>query len=55
MLAYINCHCKMTSVLALDGVTWFWHLKDVTNTCKHVRNSPTIAVFLEGNGGVGRS
>ena len=33
-LADVNCHCKMQSVMALDGVTSFWSLKDITNTCK---------------------
>ena len=37
-LAGVNCHCKMISY----GVTSFLHLKDVTYTCKHMRNSPTI-------------
>ena len=32
-LADLNCPCKMTSVLVLDGVMWFIHLTDVTNTC----------------------
>ena len=32
----------MTSVMALDGVTSFLRLKDVTNTCKRRRHSPTI-------------
>ena len=50
MLADINCHCKMTSVMALDDVTSIWHLKDVTNTCKHMPYSPTIAGFLQCNG-----
>ena len=26
---------KMAPVMALDGLTSFLHLKDVTNTCKH--------------------
>ena len=50
MLADINCHSKMTSVMALDSVTLFLRLKDVTNTCKCIRNSPTIAGFLQCNG-----
>ena len=29
-LADVNCYCKMTSVVALDGVTSFLSLKDVT-------------------------
>ena len=32
----------MTSFMASDGVTLYLRLKDVTNTCKHVRHSPTI-------------
>ena len=35
-LADVNCYCKMMSVMALDGVTSFLRLKDVTNTCKHM-------------------
>ena len=42
MLANVNCYCKMTSVMVSDGVTSFLHLKDVTNTCKHLGHSPTI-------------
>ena len=33
---------KMTSVMALDGVTSFLRLEDVKNTCKCLRNSPTF-------------
>ena len=32
----------MTSVMALDGVTSFLFLKDITNTSKRVRHSRTI-------------
>ena len=32
----------MMSVMVLDGVTSFLRLKDVTNTCKRMRHSPTI-------------
>ena len=42
MLADVIYCCKMTSVMALDGVTSFLRLKDVTNTCKCMRHSPTI-------------
>ena len=35
-------YCKMMSGMALDGVTLFLHLKDVTNTCKPMRHCPTI-------------
>ena len=38
--------CQMTPVMALDGVTSFLCLKDVTNTFKCMRHSPTIS----GNG-----
>ena len=37
MLADVICYCKMTSFMVLDGVTSFLRLKDVTNTCKHMR------------------
>ena len=46
VLTDIKCYCKMTSVMALDGVTLFLRLKDVTNTCECMRHSLTI-----GNGG----
>ena len=39
MLADVICYWKMTSFMALDGVTSFLRLKDVTNTCKHMRRS----------------
>ena len=32
MLADVICYWKMTSFMALDGVTSFLRLKDVTNT-----------------------
>ena len=32
----------MTSFMALDGVTSFLRLKDVTNTCKRMRRGLTI-------------
>ena len=35
-------YCKMTSVMVLDSITSFLRLKDVTNTCKRMRHSPTI-------------
>ena len=41
-LAHDTCRCKMTSVMALDGVTSFLHLKDVKIKRKHMRNSPTL-------------
>ena len=39
-VADIICYCIMMSVIALDSVTSFSGLKDVTNTCK--RMCPTI-------------
>ena len=41
-LADINCYCKMTSVMALDGVTSFLRFKYATYSCKRMRHSPTI-------------
>ena len=41
-LADVICYCKMTSFMSLDGVKSFLRLKDVTNTRKRVRHSPTI-------------
>ena len=32
-LADVNCYCKMTSIIALNGVTSFLRLKDVTYLC----------------------
>ena len=42
MLADVIYYCKTTSVVALDGIASFARLKDVINTCKHMRHSPTI-------------
>ena len=42
MLADVICYCKMTSFMALDGVTSFLRLKDVTNTCKCMSPSSTF-------------
>ena len=42
MLADVICYWKMTSYIALDGITSFLHLKDVTNTCKRMRRSLSI-------------
>ena len=50
-LADINCYCKMTSIVALDGVTSFLRLKDVTYSCKRMRHSPTIGRISSFNGG----
>ena len=33
MIADVICYWKMTSFMALDSVTSFLRLKDVTNTC----------------------
>ena len=43
----VTCYCKMTSVVALDAVTSYLRLNDVTYSCKRMRHSPTIG----GNGG----
>ena len=44
MIADVICHWKMTSCMALDGVTStsFFRLKDVTNTCKRMRRGLSI-------------
>ena len=42
MLADIICCWKVTSFMALDSVTSFLCLKDVTNTRKRVRHSLSI-------------
>ena len=42
MLADVIYCCKMMSVVALDSVTWFLHLKDVTNACKCIQHSQAI-------------
>ena len=41
-LADVICYCKMASIIALDGVTSFLRLKDLTNTCKRMQHIPTI-------------
>ena len=41
-LADVICYCRMTSDVALDCVTSFLCLKDVTYLCKHMRHSSTI-------------
>ena len=48
-LTDVKSHCKMTSVITLDGVK----LEDFTNTCQRtcMRISSTIAGFLQCNGG----
>ena len=40
----------MTSFMALDGVTSFLCLKDITNTRKRMRHSPSIEGILQCNG-----
>ena len=42
MIADVICNRKMTSYMALDGVTSFFRLKDVTNTCKRMRGGQSI-------------
>ena len=42
MLADVICCWKITSFMALDGVTWFLRLKDVTNTRKQMGHSLSI-------------
>ena len=42
MLADVICYWKMTSFMALDGVTSFQRLKDVTKTRKQMRRSLSI-------------
>ena len=42
MLVDVICQWKMTSFMALDGVTSFLRLKDVTNICKRMRRSLSI-------------
>ena len=34
MIADVICYWENASLMALDGVTSFLRLKDVTNTCK---------------------
>ena len=42
MIADVICYWKKTSFIALDGVTSFSRLKNVTNTCKRMRGSLSI-------------
>ena len=42
MIADVICYWKMTSCMALDGITSFFRLKDVTNTCKRMRRDLSI-------------
>ena len=50
-LADLNCYCKMTSVVSLDGVTLFLRLKRLhirVNVCDTVQ---LLVGFLQCNGG----
>ena len=40
----------MTPFMALDGVTLYLRLKDVTNICKRMQHSPTIGRNIQCNG-----
>ena len=42
MIADVICSWKMTSCIALDGITSFFRLKDVTKTCKRMRRSLSV-------------
>ena len=42
VIADVICYWLMTSFMALDGVTSFLRLKDVTNTCKRMRRGLSI-------------
>ena len=46
MLANDICYCKITSVMALDGVTSFLRWKDVTYTCQYATQSNYWQDFL---------
>ena len=49
-----NCKCRqswLSSVVALDGVTSFLRLKEVTNAFKRMQHSQTIGGILQCNGG----
>ena len=37
-LADVICYCKMTSFMALDAVTSFLRLKDITDTFKRIQD-----------------
>ena len=50
-LADVNCYCKMTSVVPLDGITSFLRLKDATYACKRMDTVQLLAGFLPCNGG----
>ena len=42
MIADVICYWKMTSFMALDGVTSLLRSKGVTNTCKRMRRGLSI-------------
>ena len=42
VIADVICYWKMTSFMALVGVTSFLRLEDVTNTCKRMRRGLSI-------------
>ena len=42
MIADVICYWKMTAVMALDVVSSFLRLKDVTNTCKRMQRGVRI-------------
>ena len=42
MIADVICYWENTSLMALDGVTSFLRLKDVTNACKRMRRGLSI-------------
>ena len=46
MLADVICYWKMTSFMMLDVVTSFLCLKDITNTCKHMRHMRLFLLLL---------
>ena len=50
MLADVICYWKMTSFIALDGVTAFLCLKGRTNTRKRMQCSLIIGRVLQCNG-----
>ena len=42
MIADVKCYWEMTSFMALDGVTSFLRLNDVTNTCQRMQRGLSI-------------
>ena len=49
-LADLNCYCKMTSVVALDGVTSFFMLKMLQIHVNICDTDQLLAGFLQCNG-----